>query len=146
MRGRDGGHTYTLSRNRIRIFTYGYGALLALGIIVFPRQWWVVLIVWFVVAYGLLTWYFLRLRRARRQNGVGPPAAEKSNIAFLRRLIPALILTGASVLLLGATVMTLGNGGPTTAHLVSGSLLLLFGVAILVWAALLRFRGPSGGS
>ena len=116
-----------------------------LGIILFPKQWWAVVITWFVLACGLMAWNTVRLRRGRQQADVSP-AASQSNIEFLRRMIPSLILAGAAFLLFGVTVMTLAKGGLTTAHLVWGSLLLLVGAATLVWAAFLRFRRPSGDS
>jgi hypothetical protein len=134
-----------LSRGRLRFIIYGYGALLVLGIIVFPRQWWAVLIVWLVVAYGFLTWYMIRVRRARGLAGAGLPPGQSSP-AFLRRMVPSLIVAGVSFLLLGVTVMTLAKGGPTTQHIVWGSLLLLLGSATLTWAAVLRFRRRSGAS
>lgn len=124
---------------------YGYGALLVLGVVLFPRQWWAVLIVWFVVAYGFLTWYMIRIRRARRHAEIGPPAGQTST-AFLRRQVPSLVVAGVSFLLLGVTVMTLAKGGPTTPHIVWGSLLLLVGSATLIWAAVLRFRRRPGDS
>jgi hypothetical protein len=112
---------------------------------VFPKQWWAVAIAWFVVAWGLLTWNMVRLRRARQQAGVSPPSGQ-SNAAFLRRIAPSFIVAGAGFILLGATWMTLARGGPTTAHLVGGSVLLVVGAATLIWASLLRFRRPSGDS
>ena len=138
-------HTSALSRNRLRFIIYGYGALLVLGIVVFPRQWWAVLIVWFVVAYGFLTWYMIRLRRARNHAGASLPAGQTSS-AFLRREVPSLIVAGVSFLLLGVTVMTLAKGGSTTPHIVWGSLLLLVGSVTLIWATVLRFRRRSGDS
>jgi hypothetical protein len=83
------------------------------------------------------------MRRARIQAGMNPPASH-SNIDFLRRMVPSLIVSGAGILLLGVTVMTLAKGGPTTPHLIWGSVLLFVGSAALTWAAFLRFRRPSG--
>lgn len=116
-----------------------------LGIIVFPKQWWAVVITWFVVACGLMGWNTVRLRRARQQAGVSP-AASQSNVEVLRRIIPSLFVAGAGFLLLGVTVMTLAKGGLTTPHLVWGILLLLLGAASLISATFLRFRRPSGDS
>jgi hypothetical protein len=112
---------------------------------VFPKQWWAVLIAWFVVACGFVTWNTVRLRRARQQAGISPPASQ-SNVVFLRRMIPSLIVAGAGFLLLGVTLMTLAKGGLTTSHLVWGSLLLFLGATTLIWASLLWFRRPSAGS
>jgi hypothetical protein len=83
------------------------------------------------------------MRRARQRAGVSLPASQ-SNVEFLRRMIPSLMVAGAGLLLLGITVMTLAKGGLTTPHLVWGSLLLVVGTATLIWAAILRFRRPSG--
>lgn len=134
-----------VSRNRIRVVIYSYGALLLLGIIVFPKQSLAVGIVWFVVACGFTAWYTVRVRRIRHQTG-GSPTAGRSNVESLRRVAPSLIVAGAGCLLLGVTVMTLAKGGPTTPHLVWGSVLLLIGTAALAGGALLRFRRPSGDS
>jgi hypothetical protein len=114
---------------------------LALGIVVFPKQSWAVIITWFAVGFGVITWNTVRLRRVRQQAGISP-ATNQSNVVYLRRIVPSLIVGGAAFLLLGVTVMTLAKGGPTTAHLVWGSVLLLAGVATLIGAAFLRFRRP----
>jgi hypothetical protein len=130
---------------RLRLIVYAYGALLGLGVVVFPRQWWAVSIAWFVIAFGFVAWLSARNRRAHLDAGFGP-GTKKSNDAFLRRMIPSLIACGAGLLLLGVTVMTLSRGGPTTAHIVFGSLLLGFGAITLIWAAVLRFRRPTRDS
>jgi hypothetical protein len=116
-----------------------------LGIVVFPKQSLAVVITWFVVACGLMAWYTFHVRRVRHLAGISPPAGQ-SNLEFLRRLIPSLIVAGAGFLLLGVTVMTLARGGLTTSHLGWGSLLFLLGAATLIWAAILRLRRPSGDS
>jgi hypothetical protein len=118
---------------------------LAVGIIVFPTQWWAVAIVWFVVANGFIAWYTVRVRRTRRQAGVSPPEGQ-SNVEYLRRMTPSLFVGDAGILLLGLTVMSLAKGGPTTPHVVWGTLLLVVGGATLTWAAFLRFRRPPGDS
>lgn len=114
-----------------------------LGVIVFPKQWWAIVIPWLLVAFGLITWNTIRLRRARQHAGITPPT-KQSNAAFLRKTAPSLIVAGVGILLLGVTVMTLAKGGPTTPHLAWGSLLLFVGAVTLAWAAFLRFRRPPG--
>jgi hypothetical protein len=135
-----------VSRNRFRVIIYGYSALLVLGFIALSKESSAVATVWLVVGFGLMAGYVVvRGRRARHRAAVTPPAGH-SNEELLRRMAPALILGGASFLLLGLTVMTLAKGGPTTPHLVWGLLLLSVGAAMLIWAALLRFRRPTDDS
>jgi hypothetical protein len=133
-----------VSRTWLRVIIYGYGALLVLGVMVFPRQWWAIAITWLVLACGLISWNTVRLRRRARQlTGMSAPT-KQANAAFLQRTAPSLIVAGVGILLLGVTVMTLAKGGRTTPLLVWGSLLLFVGVVTVAWAAFLRFRRPPG--
>lgn len=58
-------------RSMLRLIVYAYGAILVFGIVLFSREWWEILILWYVVGFGCLVWYFTYIRRARRQRSAG---------------------------------------------------------------------------
>jgi hypothetical protein len=49
-----------------RVIISGYGVLLILGVVVFPRQWRAVAITWLVLAWGLISWNAVRVRPSGR--------------------------------------------------------------------------------
>src|SRR5947209_16177011 len=56
-------------RSMLRLIFYVYTAVLVLGMVLFSKEWWEILIVGWIVGFGLLVWYFTYIRRARRQRG-----------------------------------------------------------------------------
>ena len=129
-------------RRTIRVVVYGAGAVLILFTLIFPRQWWAVAGLWFVVSMGFTTWFIILRQRVAAQDRAADSAHHRPDPVPL--MAKRLYRIGILELVSGAAFVCAGLFGRAETRwwvVVVGAALLVAGMGLVVWARTLR--GPS---
>jgi hypothetical protein len=130
-------HKEMRSRRRtIRAVVYGAGAVLILFTLIFPRQWWAVAGLWFVVSMGFTTWFIILRERVAAQDQAAdsahPRADPEGTERFRRRMNWNLIYGGGGCVGVGVAALFLTNAPHSGAFVGISALVLAFGLACVV--------------
>jgi Ca2+/Na+ antiporter len=132
----------SLRRRIIRVLVYADGAVLALFIILFSPEWWIVCLVWLFLSWALITWYSIAIRRSVRAGRLtsSPQERTKAQLTMSKQLRTTPIwcfgLTAVGVF------AGLTNHRSQTAAFVVAGVSFALGVAGLILAARWRRRIP----
>jgi uncharacterized membrane protein len=125
-------------RRAVRVLIYGYGAVLLLLVVVFPRPWLPIALAWVLIGAILFTWLNAVARGNVLRSGWKPSQFEVE--AGRTRLSRALTRASVFTVLCGALLCLAGtSAGPRKWWFIGAGLVVVaVGVPIVLWARRLR--------